>query len=181
MKVSHERLRSIRHGYKLLESLRNDTRSISLAMMDKDNGDFIAEPTPEEDEYTFDQREYVRSFVDNHPDPRIQTILRGQFFTDDGKKTLKSIGDDIGVTKERARQLKNEALDSVLEGMILAGLSEKISSKTLVEAMERVQGLTPKKKVNELHHMGIPVALYNAFALKRKALKRTMRRRQRAS
>jgi RNA polymerase primary sigma factor len=51
-------------------------------------------------------------------DPRESTILRMRFGLDDSEpRTLKEIGETLGLTRERVRQIENDALDKLAKGL----------------------------------------------------------------
>ena len=51
-------------------------------------------------------------------DPREASVLRMRFgLNDEEPKTLKEIGERLGLTRERVRQIENEALEKLGDGM----------------------------------------------------------------
>ncbi len=73
--------------------------------------------TPESELGKSDDLKQVLQLLDKM-DPREATVLRLRFgLNDEEPKTLKEIGEQLGLTRERVRQIENEALEKLGEGM----------------------------------------------------------------
>jgi len=87
---------------------------------------FTADQIPVDDEYERDQMKRVLHSCLTGLDPREYQILRAYFGLEGTRPmTLEEIGESIGVTRERVRQLRNRALGKVRDqhGHILAEFS----------------------------------------------------------
>ena len=74
--------------------------------------------TPESEMVENDNLTHVRQMLQTM-DTREATILRMRFGLEDAEpKTLKEIGETLGLTRERVRQIENEALDKLAEGLM---------------------------------------------------------------
>ncbi len=95
-------------------------------------GDFIADTaswTPEELAVRQLTREAVLQSLETLP-PRLKLVLELRFgILDDRGRTLEEVGHELGITRERARQLERQALDHLrrskaLPALVAAGHSE---------------------------------------------------------
>ncbi|HOM16667.1 MAG TPA: RNA polymerase sigma factor RpoD/SigA [Thermoguttaceae bacterium] len=85
--------------------------SLGEILMDEDTG------TPDEDLVKQDNLVHIMEQLDNM-DPREATVLRMRFGLDDNQpKTLKEIGEALGLTRERVRQIETEALQRLAESL----------------------------------------------------------------
>ncbi len=73
--------------------------------------------SPEDELVESDTLKHVRSMLTNM-DQREATVLRLRFGLDDNEpRTLKEIGEVLGLTRERVRQIESEALGKLAEGL----------------------------------------------------------------
>ncbi len=73
---------------------------------------------PEDELVNSDNLKHVYRMLDQM-DPREATILRMRFGLDDAEpKTLKEIGELLGLTRERVRQIESEALQMLAKGIL---------------------------------------------------------------
>jgi len=84
-------------------------------------GEMIADSrtrAPEDELMDSDNLEHVYKMLDKM-ETREATILRMRFGLDDAEpKTLKEIGETLGLTRERVRQIENEALGKLAKSLI---------------------------------------------------------------
>jgi len=84
-------------------------------------GEMIADERtkgPEDELIENDNLTHVYEMLDTM-EPREATILRMRFGLDDSEpKTLKEIGETLGLTRERVRQIESEALSKLAKGLL---------------------------------------------------------------
>ena len=74
-------------------------------------------PGPEDELLESDNLKHVNLMLEKM-DPREATILKMRFGLDDGQpRTLKEIGEILGLTRERVRQIESEALERLNKGL----------------------------------------------------------------
>ena len=74
-------------------------------------------PGPEDELVETDNLKHVNMMLATM-DPREAMILRMRFGLDDGQpQTLKEIGETLGLTRERVRQIESEALERLNKGL----------------------------------------------------------------
>jgi RNA polymerase primary sigma factor len=69
-------------------------------------------------------RENVLQAVEGLP-PRLQLLLALRFgLLDERSRTLEEVGEELGVTRERVRQLEKQAFDRLRRSELLPGLED---------------------------------------------------------
>ena len=74
--------------------------------------------SPDEELVTHDSLMHIRRMMENM-DPREATVLKMRFgLNDQPPHTLKQIGESLGLTRERVRQIEHEALGKLSDGLL---------------------------------------------------------------
>jgi RNA polymerase primary sigma factor len=111
-----KKLKIVKKAIQLYNSApQNDQQDSGWSM-----GEMIADERtkgPEDEMIETDNLSHVYRMLDSM-DPREATILRMRFGLDDSDpKTLKEIGETLGLTRERVRQIENVALNRLAKGL----------------------------------------------------------------
>ena len=111
-----KKLRIVKKAIQLYNSTpQNDQPENGWSM-----GEMIADERtkgPEDEMIESDNLKHVYQMLDTM-DPREATILRMRFGLDDSEpRTLKEIGETLGLTRERVRQIENVALGRLAKGL----------------------------------------------------------------
>jgi RNA polymerase primary sigma factor len=108
------------HFVKKAIQLYNSTPQTEQADSGWTLGEIVADERnkgPEAEMVESDNLKHVMQMLETM-DSREATILRMRFGLDDAEpRTLKEIGETLGLTRERVRQIENEALDKLAEGL----------------------------------------------------------------
>ena len=103
-----------------LRTAQTSTQSMSLDDSE-DLADLLADPSlapPEDQLFQAHEIEHLKSLL-SHIDERQARILRMRYgFEGEQALTLREIGEHLGITRERVRQIQNEALDSLYRALL---------------------------------------------------------------
>ena len=118
--IPKKKLRIVKKAIQLYNSTPHSEQSESGWSL----GDLVADERlkgPEDELIENDNLKHVYRMLDEM-DPREATILRMRFGLDDSEpRTLKEIGETLGLTRERVRQIENESLNKLAKGLMGEG------------------------------------------------------------
>jgi RNA polymerase primary sigma factor len=115
--IPKKKLRIVKKAIQLYNSTPQPDQSDSGWSL----GEMIADERikgPEDELIDNDNLKHVYEMLDTM-DPREAVILRMRFGLDDSEpRTLKEIGESLGLTRERVRQIENESLNKLARGLL---------------------------------------------------------------
>ena len=111
-------IRQRQHTVSLAKPLGEDEATLEAMIGDP------SERTPDEAVMRIVMRENVLQAVEGLP-PRLQLLLALRFgLMDERSRTLEEVGEELGVTRERVRQLEKQAFERLRRSELLPGLED---------------------------------------------------------
>ena len=111
-------IRQRQHTVSLAKPLGEDEATLEAMIGD------TSERTPDEAVMRILTRENVLEAVEGLP-PRLQLLLALRFgLLDERSRTLEEVGEELGVTRERVRQLEKQAFERLRRSKLLPGLED---------------------------------------------------------